>query len=352
MRAIKKMAKAPGVEYFENIEKPSPNDDEVLFQVKATAICGTDYSCWQWNKAGERFNEKYGAQYPFVLGHECCGIVTEVGKNVTNIQVGDKIAIETHIYCDECYQCKNGDAHNCQDLKIYGFSCNGCFAEYATAPAKCAYKLPEEVSFEQGALFEPAGVAMFAIREADVQPDDTVMIYGCGPIGQMGIMLALAYGAKNVIAVDIDDLRVQQAKELGAIAVNSAKEDLGEVVKKVCAERGGVDVILEISGASAIYDTMADYLRKEGKIMLLAHPGERVSFDIMKTMHHSGATIKGIFGRRIWDSWDALTELVASGKVDLTKVITHRFPLSAGNKAFEQIAAGSGKVLFLPEWDD
>ena len=352
MRAIKKMAKAPGVEYFENIEKPSPNDDEVLFQVKATAICGTDYSCWQWNKAGERFNEKYGAQYPFVLGHECCGIVTEVGKNVTNIQVGDKIAIETHIYCDECYQCKSGDAHNCQDLKIYGFSCNGCFAEYATAPAKCAYKLPEEVSFEQGALFEPAGVAMFAIREADVQPDDTVMIYGCGPIGQMGIMLALAYGAKNVIAVDIDDLRVQQAKELGAIAVNSAKQDLGEVVKEVCDERGGVDVILEISGASAIYDTMADYLRKEGKIMLLAHPGERVSFDIMKTMHHSGATIKGIFGRRIWDSWDALTELVASGKVDLTKVITHRFPLSAGNKAFEQIAAGSGKVLFIPEWED
>ena len=105
-------------------------------------------------------------------------------------------------------------------------------------------------------------------------------------------------------------------------------------------------------GDASIYDTMADYLRKEGKIMLLAHPGERVSFDIMKTMHHSGATIKGIFGRRIWDSWDALTELVASGKVDLTKVVTHRFPLSAGTKAFEQIAAGSGKVLFIPEWEE
>ncbi|MBQ9686198.1 MAG: zinc-binding dehydrogenase [Oscillospiraceae bacterium] len=177
------------------------------------------------------------------------------------------------------------------------------------------------------------------------------MIYGCGPIGQMAIQLALAYGVKNVIAIDIDDLRTEQARQLGAIAVNSMKQDIGEVVKQVCGERGGVDVILEISGAASIYDTMADYLRKEGKIMLLAHPGERVSFDIMKTMHHSGATIKGIFGRRIWDSWDALTELVASGKVDLTKVITHRFPLSAGNKAFEQIAAGSGKVLFMPEWE-
>lgn len=352
MRAIMKMDRAPGVEYKDNIAKPVPKDDEILFQVKATAICGTDFSCWKWNAAGEKFNEKYQAQYPYVLGHECCGIVTEVGKNVKNFHVGDRIAIETHIYCEECYQCKTGDAHNCQDLKIYGFSCNGCFAEYATAPAKCAYKLPETVSFEQGALFEPAGVAMFALREADVKPDDTVMIYGCGPIGQMGIQLALAYGVKNVIAVDIDDLRVEQARALGAIAVNSMKEDLGAVVKQYCAERGGVDVILEISGASSIYETMADYLRKEGKIMLLAHPGERVSFDIMKTMHHSGATIKGIFGRRIWDSWDALTELVASGKVDLTKVITHRFPLSAGNKAFEQIAAGSGKVLFIPEWED
>lgn len=275
-----------------------------------------------------------------------------MGKNVTDIKVGDRIALETHIYCGECYQCKTGDAHNCQDLKIYGFSCNGCFAEYATAPAKCAYVLPEAVSYEQGSLFEPAGVAMFALREAKVGPGDTVMIYGCGPIGQMGIQLALACGVKNVIAVDIDDFRTQQARELGAIAVNSMKEDLGAVVREHCAERGGVDVILEISGASSIYDDMADYLRKEGQIMLLAHPGEQVSFDIMKTMHHSGATIKGIFGRRIWDSWDALTELVVSGKVDLTKVITHRFPLSAGNKAFEQIAAGSGKVLFMPEWED
>ena len=127
------------------------------------------------------------------------------------------------------------------------------------------------------------------------------------------------------------------------------KQDLGEVVKQYCGERGGVDVIIEVSGAAAIYDDMANYLRKEGKIMLLAHPGERVSFDIMKTMHHSGATIKGIFGRRIWDSWYALTDLVAGGKVDLTKVITHRFPLSAANKAFEQISEGAGKVIFLPE---
>ncbi len=348
MKAIMKMDRAPGVA-FVNIDKPVPRDDEILFKVKAAAICGTDYSCWKWNQAAEMFNDKYEAKYPYVLGHECCGIVTELGKDVTGIQVGDRIAIETHIYCGECYQCKTGDAHNCQHLKIYGFSCDGAFAEYATAPARCAYKLPDTVSFEQGALFEPAGVAMFGLQEAKIKAGDTVLIFGCGPIGQMTIQLAFAVGAKQVIAVDINDYKKEMAEKLGAIGVNSMKEDLPAVVRKYCAERGGVDVIIEVSGAASVYESMADCLRKEGKIILLAHPGERVSFDVMKTMHHSGATIKGVFGRRIWDTWDALTELVAGGKVDLTKVVTHRFPLSAGNKAFEQIAAGSGKVLFLPE---
>ena len=156
--------------------------------------------------------------------------------------------------------------------------------------------------------FEPAGVAMFGLREANVRAGDVVMIYGCGPIGQMAIQLALASGA-TVIGVDINDYKAGLATKLGAIGVNSTKDDLHEIVKKTCGERGGVDVIIEVSGAGAIYDDMADYLRKEGKIMLLAHPGERVSFDIMKTMHHSGATIKGIFGRRIWDTWYALSDI-------------------------------------------
>ena len=349
MRAIMRNEAGPGAVFVPNIPKPKCGDDEVLFKVKAAAICGTDVSFWKWNEAGKRFSEKYEAHYPFVLGHECCGIVEEKGKNVDNVEIGDKIAIETHIYCGECYQCKNGDAHNCQHLKIYGTSCDGAFAEYATAPSKCVYRLSDAVSFEQGALFEPAGVAMFGLQEANVKPGDTVMVYGCGPIGQMTIQLALAKGAKQVIAVDINDYKKELAEKLGAIGVNSVKENLSEIVDKYCHERGGVDVIIEVSGAASIYDTMADYLKKEGIIVLLAHPGERVSFDIMKTMHHSGATIKGCFGRRIWKSWDELHDLVASGKVDLSKVITHRFPLSEVDKAFNQIMEGAGKVLFLPE---
>jgi len=352
MRAIMKTERSKGVTYVPNIKKPTPGPDEVLFKVKATAICGTDVALYHWSEGGQRFFDQYEGKLPYVLGHECCGVVESVGSNVTTVAAGDRISIETHIYCGECYQCRTGDAHNCQNLKIYGYSCDGCFAEYATAPECCVYKLPDTVSFEQGALFEPAGVAMFALREANIQKGDVVMVYGCGPIGQMAIQLALAYGADKVIAVDIQDSRVEQARELGAVGVNSIKEDLGAVVRENTGERGGVDVIIEVSGAASIYGDMADYLRKEGKIMLLAHPGNKVEIDIMKTLHHSGATVKGIFGRRIWDTWDALTDLVASGKVDLTKVITHRFPLSKATEAFEQIAAGAGKVIFLPEIEE
>lgn len=348
MRALIKSESSPGVEYT-NIPEPIPKDDEIVIQVKAAAICGTDVSLWRWNSAGESFAKKYGAKPPFVLGHECCGVITDKGSKVSNLEIGDHVSLETHISCGQCFQCKTGEAHNCQNLKIYGVSCNGCFAEYAAAPASCAFKLPESISFEEGALFEPAGVAMFGVQESSLKPGDVVMIYGCGPIGQIAIQLMLASGASSVIAVDIDDYKVDMATQLGAIAVNSLKQDIGEVVSRYTADRGGVDIIMEISGASTIYDTMFDYLRPEGHVVLLAHPGEPVMFDIMKMMHHKGVTIKGVFGRRIWDSWYALTRMVESGRIDLSRVITHRFPLSAGNAAFEKISEGAGKIIFLPE---
>lgn len=347
MRALIKPGRRSGIDFCD-IPKPVPKDNEVLIKVKAAAICGTDFSCWKWNDAGRLFSDKYRARFPFVLGHECSGIVEDCGKDAKGVKVGSKVAIETHIFCGECYQCRHGDAHNCQYLKIYGTSCDGCFSEYAVAPAECVYTLPDPVSFEEGALFEPAGCAMFGVMESGLEPGDVAMVYGCGPIGQIAIQILYARGAKTVIAVDIDDYKCDIAEKLGAVPVNSTKQDIAEVVRKHGAERGGVDVIMEISGASSIYGTMFDYLRPEGRVVLLAHPGTAASIDMIKP-HHKGATIKGVFGRRIWSSWAELTKLVTEGRIDLTKVITHSFPLSAGEQAFEQIEKGAGKVLFLPE---
>jgi len=351
LKALLKANAEQGVTYVENMERPVPKEDEILVKVKAAAICGTDINLWKWNAAGEGFAKQYDTKLPFALGHECSGVVVEVGEKVKNFVPGDHVAFETHIYCGECYQCKMGHFHNCQNLKIYGVSCNGCFAEYAAAPASVAFKIPKSVSFEEGALYEPGGVAMRGVQLSDVRPGDTVLVYGCGPIGQMVVQIMMASGAGRVIAVDIDDYKLNMTKEYGAITVNSLREDVGEIVRKYTSERGGVDVIMEVTGAPAVYETLFDHLRPEGHVVSIAHPGRPVTLDIMKSINTKGATFRGVFGRHIWDTWYELSGLVENGKIDLSKVITHRFPLSAGDEAFEQIPKGAGKILFLPEMD-
>lgn len=347
MKAIIKSGRTYGVECVE-LPKPSPKADEVLIEVKAAAICGTDIHYWKWNDSAEAFANQYNVKFPFVLGHECAGVVLEVGADVTGIAVGDHVAFETHIYCGHCYHCRTGNMHNCQNMSIYGTSCDGCFAEYATAPGSVCFKLPDSVSFEEGALYEPGGVAMHAVQRSNVRPGDTVLVFGCGAIGQMVTQIMMASGASRVIAVDIDDYKVNMAKEYGAIAVNSSKEDLGEIVKKYTAERGGVDVIVEVTGSPAVYETMFEYLRPEGCVVTVAHPGRPIPFNVTRDINTKGATIRGVFGRHIWNSWYAFSSLVENKKIDLNKVITHRFPLRQCSEAFEQTGKGAGKILFLP----
>lgn len=346
MRAVIKSERAPGCECVE-MPKPSPKADEVLVEVKATAICGTDINYWKWNDGAAAFADQYGVKFPFVLGHECSGVVVEVGSEVEDIAVGDRVAFETHIYCGKCYQCRTGQAHNCQNLKIYGTSCDGCFAEYATAPANVCFKLPESVGWEEGALFEPAGVAMHAVQLSDVRPGDTVLVYGCGAIGQMATQIVLASGAGKVIAVDIDEGKVEMARGYGAIGVNTNTTDLMEVVKANTADRGGVDVIIEVTGAAPVYEKLFDYLRTEGHIVTIAHPGRPVAINVTKNINTKGATWRGTFGRHIWDTWYELCGLVENKKIDLSKVITHRFAFEQCNEAFEA-TAHAGKVLFIP----
>ncbi len=350
MKAIIKSGRVPGVTCVE-LSKPTPRANEVLIEVKAAAICGTDIHYWKWNDSAEAFANQYNVKFPFVLGHECSGIVREVGAEVTGIQPGDHVAFETHIFCGHCYQCRTGNAHICRNMSIYGTSCDGCFAEFATAPAAVCFKLPESVSFEEGALYEPGGVAMQAVQRSGVRPGDTVLVFGCGAIGQMVTQIMLAGGAGRVIAVDVDDYKVGMAREYGALAVNSAKEALGEVVRSCTSDRGGADVIVEVTGAPAVYETLFDYLRPEGSVVTVAHPGRPIPFDVTRNVNTKGATIRGVFGRRIWDTWYEFSGLVENKKIDLNKVITHRFPLTKCTEAFEQTGKGAGKVLFIPALD-
>lgn len=348
MRAIMFLGYGKGIEYRPDVPKPVPKAGEVLIKVKAAAICGTDVASWKWTDGGKNWCLKYANDKEQVFGHEFSGVIEALGEDVTGLELGARVSVETHLFCGKCFQCRNGDAHNCLHLGAYGYGVDGCFADYAVAPAKQVFVLPDGVSFEEAALLEPGCCAMFGVDESRLRPGDVAMVYGCGAIGQMAIQILYARGAKTVIAVDIDDYKCESAGKFGAVAVNSMKQDIGEVVKQYASERGGVDVIFEISGAGTIYDTLFDYLRPEGRVVLLAHPGAPVPIDMMK-VHHKGATIKGVFGRRIWDSWANLIELIAQGKVELTKVVTHRFPLDKGMEAFEQTQKGAGKILLLPE---
>jgi threonine 3-dehydrogenase len=348
MKAIVKNSAEIGLMYTE-VLKPVPKPNEVLIEVEAASICGTDIHYYKWDQNARDFAEKFNVQFPFIIGHEFSGTIVALGSAVTTRTIGQRVAIETHIPCGTCFQCENDEAHNCANMSVYGTSCNGCFAMYAVADEKIAFVLPDEVSFEEGALLEPGGVAMRAVEEAEIMPGDTVVINGCGPIGLMAIQIAYAAGAARVIAFDMDEYRLNMAREFGAAAFNITKDNAVEKVRELTKPRGGADVVIELSGSVKAYDTIFDMIRLEGRIVTVGHPGGPVSVNVTKSINLKGTRIKGIFGRRIWSTWHHLTSLMASGKVDLLKVVTHRFAFVEYEEAFQQISRGAGKILFLKE---
>ncbi len=346
MKAIIKTAEAPGLVYGD-VPEPKPGPDEIKIKVAAASICGTDIHYNRWDAIAVSFKEKFGMKFPIVIGHECAGTVTEIGANVRTVDVGDRVSFETHIPCGRCYQCQTGQAHNCVDMGIYGCSCPGCFSEYAVGPASVAFRLPEGVSLEEGSMFEPAGVAMRAIEEGKIVPGDVVLVYGCGPIGLMTLQLARTSGASKVIGIDIDDYRLDMARKYGVEVINAKKEDVTKRVLELSKERRGVDVLLELTGSPKVYDHMFNLIRLEGRLVTIGHPISPVSIDITKSINFRGIQWKGVFGRRIWDTWWDLAAMVQAKKLDILDVVTHRFPFSQYEAAFAQIDKGAGKILLV-----
>ncbi|MEM2927093.1 MAG: alcohol dehydrogenase catalytic domain-containing protein [Candidatus Bathyarchaeia archaeon] len=315
-----------------------------MIEVRSGAICGTDIHLYNWDLTGANFP----VRFPLILGHEFSGDVVEIGPNVEGFSVGDRVAVETHIPCGTCYQCGLGEGHNCQNMELIGITYPGAFATYAKAPAKVTFKLPPTVSHEEGSLFEPAGVAMRGIDEAKISPGDLVVIIGCGPIGLIAIQIAWVVGASQVIAIDLNDFRLQMARHFGAFGLNPLRDNVVQKVKEIAGRKGGADVILEISGAPAVYEYLFELLRMEGKLVTIGHATKPISINISKQINIKGATIKGIFGRRIWETWEHLASLVMAKRIDLSGVITHRFPIEKYEEAFKQVHGNAGKVLFKP----
>ena len=342
MKAIVKVKEGPGAE-LKKVTIPKIKNNEALVKVKAASICGTDVHIYTWDDwAANRIHPE------MIFGHEFSGEVVEIGSAVTNIKIGDHVSAETHIVCNECHQCRNGKYHVCQRTEILGVDRDGVFAEYVAIPASNLWKNDKSLPFEIASIQEPMGNAVHTVLSGDITGHNVVVI-GVGPIGIMACSVAKAVGAKQVIAVDINDYRLNLAKKMGAThLINSLNIDpVAEVFS--LTDGNGADVVLEMSGHPNAIKQGFKMLTYGGRVSMLGLPTKTVELDITNDIVFKGATIHGITGRKIFETWEQVAGLLKSGAVDLNPLITHVLPMEEFQKGFELMISGnSGKVVLIP----
>jgi threonine 3-dehydrogenase len=340
MRALAKTRPEPGAELIERTV-PSPGRGEVLLRMEAASICGTDAHLYNWDPWAREILKP-----PVILGHELAGRVVASGPGVTRVHEGDLVGVESHIVDWTCAQCRAGDMHLCRNLKIIGAHVDGGFAEYVVIPQTNAIE-SNGLDPAVVALQEPMGNAVHA---AFVEPIEgrTVAVTGCGPIGLCTIAIARASGAALVIASDIEPYRLEIAKRMGADLVIDAGDP--EMVARVteATSGDGVEVVLEMSGAQSALDAALAMVTRGGRISLLGIFSRPVQVDLSDQVIQKGVRLYGIYGRRLYDTWERTQSLLRSG-LDVTPIITHRFDLADWERGFELIAARhAGKVVLLP----
>jgi threonine 3-dehydrogenase len=342
MKAVVKTKPGPGLEFCD-VPVPVIGPGDILVKTRATSICGTDLHIYNW----DRWSSKR-IRPPIIVGHELCGDIVAVGKDVSSLSVGDFVSAESHIVCHVCDLCRTGNAHICRNVEIIGVDRNGAFAEYVALPADNAWLNPPEMPPEIAALQENFGNAVHTALATPVIARK-VLVTGCGPVGLMTIQVARAAGARSLYVSDISDYRLDLAKRVGAdLAVNAKNQDLRAMILEATSGEG-VDVLLEMSGApSAIRDGF-ELLKAGGHAVLLGLPSGPFELDLANLVIMKGVTVHGIAGRKLWETWYAMRGLMRGGAVDLAPVVTHRFKLAEYEKAFAAMASGdSGKVVMTP----
>lgn len=345
MEAIVKTRAAQGVDYSTDAPEPVIGDTDVLVEVAAASICGTDREIYEWTPSAQAFN----LALPAVLGHEFSGVVRAVGEQVTKFRVGDRVALESHAPCMRCYPCSVGDAHNCANMDILGMHIGGGFAQRAAVPESICVKLPDSISLETGALMESAGVAWSALQRSDFAVTGAhVLVSGCGPIGLALIQMSVLLGAASVTAVEPNPYRRGLAQGLGAVALDPVSEDVVEHCRNLSPRRGGVDVAFEISAAPTALPTLLEAVRREGDVVTVGHPSAPIPIDIAAHINKKGITLRGVFGRRLWSTWEDLIQLLESGRLDLSWLISHRLELSEFEEAIDLLTGEANKVVVYP----
>jgi threonine 3-dehydrogenase len=343
MRAIIKEKKEPG---FKMTKKPIPeklDGNEVLVKVLATSVCGTDVHIYKWDKWSQG-----RIKPPLTVGHEFCGEVIKVGELVKTVKVGDIVSAETHIVCGVCEFCREGNAHICANTKIIGVDTDGCFAEYAKMPGDNLIVNTSGLDPKYLSIQEPLGNAVHTMMHFNIT-GKTVAVVGCGPIGLMGVNIAKAVGASKIIAIEINPYRLNLAKELGAdVVINPLEED---VISRVFEETNGlgIDVVTEFSGNKQAIEDAFKYIKNGGKMSMLGITESNIEVDLSKDIVFKGISIYGVVGRIMYKTWNQVAGLMAGGRLDLSKIITHTFSLDDFEKAIEVMKSGnSGKVVLIP----
>jgi threonine 3-dehydrogenase len=341
MKALAKLEAAPGLTLCE-VERPAAGPNDVLIRIGKTAICGTDAHIWEWNEWARKT-----IPVPMHVGHEYVGTIVELGSEVQGFQIGDRVSGEGHITCGHCRNCRAGRRHLCRNTIGVGVNRPGAFAEYLALPAFNAFPIPEGISDELAAIFDPFGNAVHTALSFDLVGED-VLITGAGPIGVMAAAIARHVGARHVVITDVNDYRLDLARAMGATrAVNVAREDIRRVMKGLGMTEG-FDVGLEMSGSPAALRMMLETMHHGGKAALLGIPPDETAIDWNQVIF-KGLVIKGIYGREMFETWYKMVALIQSG-LDIAPVITHRFPVAEFAEGFARMISGrSGKVLL--DWE-
>jgi threonine 3-dehydrogenase len=344
MRAVMKTSAQQGVTYVSDATDPKPERGHVLIEVAAASLCGTDRELYEWTPSAQAFN----LNLPVILGHEGSGTVIEIGDDVTDLKVGDRVALESHLICGRCFSCRTGDAHTCERTRIIGMHIDGLFAEYMNVPQDICVKLPEGLSFESGALLEAAGVAVHAVQRAKYSvAGRSVLVSGAGPVGLVVAYLAQLMGAAHVVAIEPNPYRRAQAATLGVTALSPDDNPVDHCLE-LAGARGGFDVAFECSGAPVALGTLFQAVRREATVITVGHPSRPVDIDIAQYINKKGITLRGIFGRRLWETWEQSLLLLDSGRLELDWLITHRKKLSQIDEAIDLLTGDACKVLLIP----
>jgi L-iditol 2-dehydrogenase len=321
-----------------DLPRPTPLADEVLIQVAACGICGSDVHGYD-GSSGRRIP-------PIVMGHEAAGRVAAVGEKVTSLAEGDRVTFDSTIYCGACSHCLRGDVNLCDNRQVLGVSCGdyrraGAFAEYVVVPARIVYRLPDQLSFTEAAMLEATAVALHAVNVTQMPPDSAALVIGAGMIGLLILQALRATGCSRVFVADIDDSRLKMATELGATAVVSAKSDLVPQITKLTYGTG-VDVVLEAVGRNETVSAAIDCVRKGGTVTLVGNISPEVTLPLQKVVSRQ-IRLQGSCASA--GEYPKAIELLASGAIRVKPLITAVAPLDQGPAWFERLHAGEPNLL-------